>query len=148
MSDAPRILVLHGPNLGLLGSREPERYGRATLASVNAGIEAHAAARGATVRIEQHDGEGALVGAIHGAAGTADGIVINPAAYTHTSVAVRDALLGVGLPFVEVHLTICEAREPFRHTSLVADIAAGRVSGFGPASYLLGLDGLLSVLRG
>lgn len=137
------LAVIHGPNLNLLGTREPERYGHATLASINDDLAALAASNHATVEAFQSNSEGALVDFIQSLVGRAHGIVINPAAYTHTSVAVRDALLAVGLPTVEVHLTNTHAREAFRHKSLIADIVVGRVMGFGALSYRLGLTGLL-----
>jgi 3-dehydroquinate dehydratase-2 len=148
MSDALRIRVLHGPNLNLLGIREPERYGSATLPEIDASLGEIAAELGVEIVCSQHNGEGELVDAIQAAArdGFA-GFLINPAAYTHTSVALRDALLAVGLPMVEVHLTNTSAREEFRQTSLVADLAAARVMGFGADSYLYGLRGLIRILR-
>lgn len=141
-----KVLVLHGPNLNLLGLREPEVYGAETLADVEEAIRRVAAELGVEVTFFQSNSEGALVDAIQAAAGTADGVLINPAAYTHTSVALRDALLGVGLPFVEVHLSNVHAREPFRQRSLLADVAVGTVAGFGAESYLLGLRGLVGRL--
>jgi len=147
--DAPvRILILHGPNLNLLGSREPEHYGHETLSAIDARLHALAAEQDAAVECFQSNAEHALVERIQQARTAGfGGIVINPAAFTHTSVAIRDALAAVGLPFVEVHLSNPDAREPFRHTSLVADLAAGRVAGFGGDSYLLALSGLITVLR-
>ncbi len=142
-----RVLVLHGPNLNLLGTREPGVYGSTTLAEVDQGLRALAVELGVDLECFQSNAEGALVDRIHEARGRCDGIVINPAAYTHTSVALRDALLGVGLPFVEVHLSNVYAREPFRHRSLLADVAVGTLGGFGPASYALGLRGLVAWLR-
>lgn len=143
-----RIAVLHGPNLNLLGRREPEVYGRATLAEIDARLAALADELGvAVVSATQHNGEGELVEAVQATLGGAvDGILINPAAYTHTSVALRDALSAVALPTVEVHLSNPHAREPFRHHSTIADIVAGRVMGFGADSYLLGLRGLVALL--
>jgi 3-dehydroquinate dehydratase-2 len=140
------ILVLHGPNLNLLGRREPAVYGRATLAEIDARLAAVAADRGAELRILQSNHEGALIDAIHEAISWADGILINPAAYTHTSVALRDAIVGSGLPAVEVHLSNVHAREPFRHTSWIAPVCLGQISGFGPYSYELGLLALLEHL--
>ncbi len=142
-----RIAVLHGPNLNLLGQRETGIYGAATLADIDRQLHALAAQLGVVVECSQHNAEGALVDAIQGApARGCAGILINPAAYTHTSIAIRDALLAVGLPTVEVHLSNVHAREAFRHHSTIADVVLGRVMGFGPASYLLGLRGLVQGL--
>ena len=138
----PSVLVLHGPNLNLLGTREPETYGRDTLADIDRKIEALAVDLGLSVHCRQSNREGELVDLIQQAAGNYHGLVVNLAAYTHTSVAIRDALAAVGLPFVEVHLSNVHARESFRHHSMVAAMAAGVVQGFGADSYLLGLRGL------
>lgn len=143
-----RIAVIHGPNLRLLGRREPEVYGTATLEDVNASLAAEAAALGAEVEFFQSNHEGALLDFIEDAAGRVDGFVVNPGAFTHTSVALRDALAGVALPFVEVHLSNTAAREPFRKHSYLSDLAAGVVYGFGAQSYVLGLRGLAARLRG
>lgn len=142
-----RILILHGPNLNLLGRREPGIYGAETLTDIEARVQAAAKARDCEVAFFQTNAEHALIERIHQAMedGT-DGIVINPAAFTHTSVAIRDALAAVALPFVEVHLSNPDAREEFRRKSLLAGLAAGRVSGFGGDSYILGLSGLCSLL--
>ncbi|RME26419.1 MAG: type II 3-dehydroquinate dehydratase [Deltaproteobacteria bacterium] len=141
------ILVLHGPNLNLLGRREPETYGSATLADVDAELDALADALGVRLSHFQSNSEGALIDRIHAAVDDVDGIVFNPGAYTHTSVALRDALAGVAIPFVEVHLSNVHAREPFRHRSLLAPVAVGQVAGFGVASYTLGLRALVQWLR-
>ncbi len=139
----PNVLILHGPNLNLLGTREPGVYGRVTLAQINAMLEEEAAARGVTLRILQSNHEGALVDAIHAAVGWADGIIINAGALTHYSYALRDAIAGVGIPTVEVHLSNIHAREPFRHTSVIAPVCRGQIAGFGARSYLLALWALL-----
>jgi len=149
VSTAPlHVAVLHGPNLNLLGQRETAVYGTATLADIDAALAALAQDLGVTLTTSQHNGEGDLVDAIQATASVADGVLLNPAAYTHTSVALRDALLAVGLPAVEVHLSNVHAREPFRHHSTIADVVVARVMGFGPSSYTLGLRGLVEHLRG
>lgn len=141
----PNILILHGPNLNLLGTREPGVYGVVTLAQINALLEEAAAQRGATLRILQSNHEGVLVDAIHDARGWANGIVINAGAFTHYSYALRDAIAAVGIPTVEVHLSNIHAREPFRHTSVIAPVCKGQIAGFGAQSYVFGL---LSLLEG
>lgn len=141
------ILVINGPNLNLLGSREPGIYGAATLADINAGLTALAATLGVAVEFFQTNHEGAVVDAIHQARGRHQGLIINPAAYTHTSVAIRDAIAAVGLPTVEVHLSNVYSREKFRHKSLVAPVVLGQIAGFGPAGYELALRGLVAHLE-
>lgn len=132
-----KILVLHGPNLNLLGRREPEHYGPATLADIEARLKALARADGHQLESFQSNAEHDLIERAQSAAGSVDRIIINPAGLTHTSVALRDALLAADVPFVEVHLSNIHAREPFRHKSFFSDAAIGVVSGFGPLSYEL-----------
>jgi len=141
------LLLLNGPNLNLLGQREPGIYGSGTLASIEDGLRQEATAAGAVLECFQSNFEGALVERIHQAMGTSQGILINAGAYTHTSIALRDALLGVAMPYVELHLSNTHARESFRHRSLLADKAIGVVCGFGPMSYSLALQGLIQHLR-
>ena len=141
-----RVLVIHGPNLNLLGTREPTVYGDVTLDQVNDMLATLATELGVELSTFQTNQEGLMVDRIQSAMGNADGILINPAGFTHTSVALRDVLLATEIPFVEVHLSNIHAREEFRRTSLLADVAEGVVSGFGPDSYLLGLRAL-STLR-
>ena len=142
-----QVLVLHGPNLNLIGTREPGIYGRTTLDEIDESLRQLAAERGAKIQTLQSNHEGVLVDAIQEARSWAEGIVINPAAYTHTSVALRDAILAVGLPTIEVHLSNVDARERFRRRSFIAPICIGRIAGFGPRSYLLGLTALLDYLQ-
>ena len=142
-----KILVLHGPNLNLLGTREPGVYGLATLEGINASLAALAQELCVEIRTFQSNSEGALVDAIQGALADCDAILINPAAYTHTSVAIRDAVAATALPTVEVHLSNIHAREAFRTHSYLAPVAVGQICGFGPDSYLLGLRALVSLLE-
>jgi len=142
------FLVLHGPNLNLLGRREPGVYGVLTMAEINLSIGQLAAELGCSVAFFQSNAEGELIDAIQAASSEYDGILINPAAYTHTSIAIRDALAAVGLPFVEVHLSNVYRREEFRHISLTAPLAVGQICGFGCDSYLLGLRAIFSHLKG
>ena len=141
------ILVLHGPNLNLLGEREPEVYGRTSLAKIDARLREVAAEHGASVDAFQSNHEGALIDRIQAARGTYQGIIINPGGITHTSIALRDALTASELPIVEVHLSNIHARESFRRTSLVSDIAIGQVTGLGPIGYELALLALLDRLK-
>jgi len=143
-----RILVLHGPNLNMLGSREPGHYGTATLADINNSLIELADELGIEISSYQSNHEGELVDRIQQAASDGiHGIVINPAAYTHTSIALRDALLAAAIPFVEVHLSNIHRREAFRHRSMLVDAATGVVAGFGASSYLLALRGLTETLK-
>ena len=141
-----KILVIHGPNLNMLGKREPDIYGRQTLAEINAGLTARAKTLGLKLETFQSNYEGHIVEKIQQAYGTFDGILINPAAYTHTSVAIRDALAMLSIPIVEIHLSNIKKREDFRHTSLVSDIVQAQIAGFGSHGYILALDGLAQIL--
>jgi 3-dehydroquinate dehydratase-2 len=140
-----KILFLNGPNLNLLGTREPEIYGRTTLADIEAAVRAEAAKTGTSVDFRQSNVEGELVTWIQQSKAVFDAIVINAAAYTHTSVALRDAISATGVPTIEIHLSNIHAREEFRHTSLIAQVCKGQICGFGPESYLLGLSAALSL---
>jgi len=141
-----KILVLHGPNLNLLGTREPEVYGRQTLNDINATLVEVGASLGVEITCQQSNHEGALIDALHEARSWAGGVIFNPGGYTHTSVALRDAVSAIGIPVVEVHLSNVYAREAFRHTSLLSGVCAGKISGFGWRSYLLALRGLVDLL--
>lgn len=138
-----QILVLNGPNLNMLGMREPDVYGSDTLDAIVADVRRFAAERDTEVRDFQSNAEGALVDALHEAQGWAHGVVFNPGAYTHTSVALRDAITSISLPVVETHLSNVHSREEFRHTSMISAVCLGVVGGFGRNSYLLALDGLV-----
>jgi len=142
-----KVAVLNGPNLNLLGTREPTMYGRTTLAEIEARLVALGRELGADVSCAQHNGEGALIDAIHALAGQADGALVNAGAYSHTSLALRDALVGVDLPFDEVHITNVYAREPERRHSALAPAALGVFCGFGAASYEVALRGLVGSLQ-
>lgn len=142
------ILVLHGPNLNLLGTREPQIYGEATLADINDMLMGLGKELGVSVETRQSNVEGELVSWIQQAPSQFQGLVFNPAAYTHTSIALRDAVTGVGLPMVEVHLSNIHRREGFRRRSYLASVSLGQISGFGPQSYSLGLRALVSALQG
>ncbi len=141
-----KLLLLHGPNLNLLGTREPEVYGRMTLEEVNQAAVDYAHRHHAELRAEQSNHEGALIDIIHVARNWADGIVLNAGAYTHTSVALRDAISAVKLPVVEIHLSNIHAREEFRHKSLIAPVCVGQICGFGWRGYLLAIEALLGHL--
>jgi len=143
-----RILVLHGPNLNLLGSREPAVYGHRTLADVDAAIRSRAAERGVEVECLQSNREGVLIDRLHAAMGDGtDAVLLNAGGFTHTSVALRDAVVACGLAVIEVHLSNTAAREEFRHRSLLAPVVVGTIAGFGGDSYLLGLDAALATLN-
>jgi 3-dehydroquinate dehydratase II len=141
-----KVLVIHGPNLNLLGKREPAVYGSVTLDQINAGLKKIASARKVKLTIKQSNHEGQIVDLIGKAVSAFDGLLINPAAYTHTSVAVRDALAASDLPAVEVHLSNIYSREEFRHKSLITPVVKGTVLGFGASSYFLGLQALCDLL--
>ena len=141
------LLILNGPNLNLLGLRQPEVYGRTTLAELEAWCHSRAADRGAELAFRQSNHEGQLLDWIHGARGTADGIILNAGAYTHTSSALMDALSSAEVPAIELHLSNVHAREDFRHRSYVAKVAVGLICGFGPDGYLLAIDAMLGHLE-
>ena len=148
-----KILVLHGPNLNLLGTRDPEVYGSLTLKEIDSRIRSHAKRRGAAVVIHQSNAEGGIIDEIHraGRKGTAkacDAIVVNPGAYTHYSIAIRDAIRAVGLPAVEVHLSNIYAREDFRHRSVIAPVCRGHIVGLGHRGYLFAIDAAISIVKG
>ena len=142
-----KILVIHGPNLNMLGKREPDIYGPQSLAEIDARLQETGKELGVDVETFQSNHEGALVDMIQQADGKVHGVVINPAAYTHTSVAIRDALAMLDIPIVEIHLSNIHRREPFRHQSMIADVVAARIAGFGSNGYLLALEGLVGMLE-
>jgi 3-dehydroquinate dehydratase II len=137
------ILLLHGPNLNLLGTRQPEVYGKMTLDDINEAVKTHIKPYGLDMRVQQSNHEGELVDMLHIARNWADGVVFNAGAYTHTSLALRDAISAINLPVIEVHLSNVHAREEFRHKSMIAGVCLGQISGFGWRSYILGVDALL-----
>ncbi|MDH4371826.1 MAG: 3-dehydroquinate dehydratase [Verrucomicrobiota bacterium] len=140
-----KILFLNGPNLNLLGTRQPEIYGRDTLASIEASVQERARTLGVSVEFRQTNDEGQLVTWIQQAKGAAHAIALNAAAYTHTSIALRDAIAAVELPVIELHLSNIHAREPFRHHSMIAPVCRGQISGFGALSYILALEAAVNV---
>jgi 3-dehydroquinate dehydratase-2 len=143
----PRILAVHGPNLNLLGRRDTDIYGKSTLAEINAALRAEAKKLGAEVTVFQSNAEGTILDRLHAAIGKFDGLLINPAGLTHTSVSLRDAIEALGFPAVEVHLSNIHRREAFRHTSFVSPVCVGTIAGFGLDSYLLGLAALVRRIR-
>jgi 3-dehydroquinate dehydratase-2 len=145
-SSQKKILVIHGPNLNMLGKREPDIYGRQSLEVINAGLLKRGAELGLEVETFQSNHEGVIVEEIQQACDKYHGMIINPAAYTHTSVAIRDALAMLDIPIVEIHLSNIHQREPFRHTSMIADIVAARIAGFGSNGYMLALEGLAKMI--
>jgi len=138
----PKILVIHGPNLNMLGKREPEMYGKTTLVKINTDIEAAGKKLGLIVETFQSNHEGVIVEKIQSSVGPCQGLIINPAAYTHTSIAIRDAILLLDIPVIEVHLSNIYKREPFRHKSMIADVATSQISGFGVYGYTMALNAL------
>ena len=143
-----RVLFLNGPNLNLLGHREPSVYGKMTLGDIEARVRGRASSLGATVEFRQSNSEGELVSWIQESKGQFDAIVVNAAAYTHTSVALRDAISAVGVPTIEIHLSNVHAREEFRHKSLIAPVCRGQIAGFGAFSYVLGLEAAVNLNAG
>jgi 3-dehydroquinate dehydratase-2 len=141
-----KLLILHGPNLNLLGTREPEIYGSLTLNDINAKLDEFAGENQVELVCKQSNHEGELIDALHDSRTWADGVVFNPGAYTHTSIALRDAISAIGIPVIEVHLSNVYAREEFRHVSMISAVCTGKIAGFGWRSYLLGLKALIDLL--
>lgn len=142
-----KILVIHGPNLNMLGTREPEKYGTSTLDEINAAIKSHVSKTGIEVQIFQSNHEGEIVDKIQQARDSFDGLIINPAAYTHTSIVIRDAILLLDIPIVEIHLSNIYKRESFRHKSMLSDVVTGQIAGFGAFGYLMALDAIVNTLQ-
>ena len=141
-----KILVIHGPNLNMLGKREPEQYGTSTLDEINTDVKNHGQKIGLAVDFFQSNHEGAIVEKIQDARDAYAGLIINPAAYTHSSVAIRDAILLLNMPVIEIHLSNIYKREAFRHQSLLSDVVTGQITGFGTQGYILALDAIISLL--
>jgi len=142
-----KILVIHGPNLNMLGKREPAKYGTSTLDEINANIAAHGSKTGIEVHIFQSNHEGNIVEKIQQARNVFDALIINPAAYTHTSIAIRDAVLLLDIPVVEIHLSNIYKREPFRHQSMLCDVVTGQIVGFGVYGYIMALDAIVNIIQ-
>lgn len=145
--DNLKVLVIHGPNLNMLGKREPEIYGKRTLDEINAGLENLGKKLGLVVETFQSNHEGAIVEKIQEASATQKGIIINPAAYTHTSIAIRDALLAIDIPIIEIHISNIYKREPFRHKSLISDVATAQITGLGIKGYDVALNALAGMIQ-
>ncbi|MBW1940623.1 MAG: type II 3-dehydroquinate dehydratase [Deltaproteobacteria bacterium] len=146
-NDHPKVLVIHGPNLNMLGKREPDVYGKTTLDEINKNLENQGKSLGLAVETFQSNHEGAIVDKIQDAGEPQSGLIINPAAYTHTSIAIRDAILLLDIPVIEIHLSNIYKREPFRHKSMIADVAAGQISGFGTYGYKMALDAITEMIK-
>lgn len=142
-----KVLVIHGPNLNMLGKREPEKYGTSTLDEINARLTAHATQTGLDVNTFQSNHEGGIVDKIQQARDAFDALIINPAAYTHTSIAIRDAILILNIPVIEIHLSNIYKREPFRHKSMLSDVVTGQIAGFGVYGYIMALDAVCQILK-
>ena len=147
MTQTKQVLLIHGPNLNMLGKREPEIYGSTTLEDINKEMVNLGKEKGLTIHPFQSNHEGAMIDRIQACFEVCHGIIINPGAYTHTSIGIRDALLSVNLPVVEIHLSNIYKREPFRHVSMVADIAVGQISGFGVYGYTLAINAMADILN-
>ena len=145
--DNRQVLIIHGPNLNMLGKREPEIYGKTTLDEINSMLEEHGKRLGIAVETFQSNHEGAIVDKIQEAAKAQKGIIINPAAYTHTSVAIRDALLLLDIPVIEIHISNIYKREPFRHKSMISDVATAQIVGFGIKGYSMALEALAGMIQ-